>query len=62
MDKSTASGFEAEYVAEKVLDMVINEDKDLIISQFVPNLAIFLRRFAPSVYHWAMTKRAVKTA
>ncbi|XP_032513935.2 dehydrogenase/reductase SDR family protein 7-like [Danaus plexippus] len=62
MDKTTASGFEAEYVAEKVLDMVINGDKELVISQFVPNLAIFLRRFAPSVYHWAMTKRAVKTA
>ncbi|XP_021181277.3 dehydrogenase/reductase SDR family protein 7-like [Helicoverpa armigera] len=62
MDTSTAAGFSAEYTANKILDGVVNKEKDLIISQFMPSLAITLRHTAPSVYHWVMARRANKTS
>lgn len=62
MDKSTAAGFTPEYVAKKMLDMVVNEDKELVISQFMPKLAIFIRHSLPSLYFWIMARRANKTA
>ncbi|KAJ8722714.1 hypothetical protein PYW07_003894 [Mythimna separata] len=62
MDTSTAAGFTPEYTAQKILDGVVNKEKDLVISQFIPNLAITLRHSAPSLYHWVMAKRANKTA
>ncbi|XP_045785758.1 dehydrogenase/reductase SDR family protein 7-like [Maniola jurtina] len=58
MDKSTAAGFTPEYVAMKILDMVVNKDKELVISQFLPNLAVFLRHSVPSLYFWVMARRA----
>ncbi|XP_045491416.1 dehydrogenase/reductase SDR family protein 7-like [Colias croceus] len=61
MDKSTANGFEAEYVALKTVDMIINNDNETIVSQFLPRLAIFLRHAIPSLYFWIMAKRAIKT-
>ncbi|CAH0720831.1 unnamed protein product, partial [Brenthis ino] len=62
MDKSTAAGFTPEYVAKKMLDMVVNKDNELVISQFLPKLAIFIRHSLPSVYFWLMARRANKTA
>ncbi|XP_072943984.1 dehydrogenase/reductase SDR family protein 7-like [Epargyreus clarus] len=62
MDKNTAAGFSSEYVAMKILDGVVKKEKDIIISQFLPNLAIFFRHFSPSLYFWFMARRATKTA
>uniref|UniRef100_S4P9S5 Dehydrogenase/reductase SDR family protein 7-like protein n=1 Tax=Pararge aegeria TaxID=116150 RepID=S4P9S5_9NEOP len=61
MDKNTAAGFTPEYVAMKILDMVVNKNNELVISQFLPNLAIFLRHSMPSLYFWIMARRANKT-
>ncbi|KAL0842081.1 hypothetical protein ABMA28_014274 [Loxostege sticticalis] len=61
MDTSTASGFTPEYTAEKILNSVVRKENDLIVSQFVPKLAIFIRHFAPSIYHYIMKKRANPT-
>ncbi|RVE48173.1 hypothetical protein evm_007233 [Chilo suppressalis] len=61
MDKSTASGFTAEYLAERMLNSIVNKENELIVSQFIPNLAIFLRHFTPYVYFWFMGKRAMNT-
>ncbi|XP_063531138.1 dehydrogenase/reductase SDR family protein 7-like [Cydia strobilella] len=62
MDQSTAEGFSAEYVADRILDMVVSKENDLVISQFLPKVAIFLRHNMPGLYHWAMTRRATKTS
>lgn len=61
MDKSTSAGFTSEYVAIKILDMVVNKDKELVVSQFLPNLAVFLRHSMPSLYFWIMARQANKT-
>ncbi|XP_046964952.1 dehydrogenase/reductase SDR family protein 7-like [Vanessa cardui] len=62
MDSSTAAGFSAEYVAMKIVDLLVNKDKELIISQFLPNLAITIRHSMPFLYFWIMARRANKTA
>lgn len=61
MDKSTAAGFTPEFVAIKILDMVVNKENELVISQFLPKSAIFLRHSFPSIYFWLMARRANKT-
>lgn len=61
MDSATAAGFTPEYAACKMLDSIVKKDKELVISQFVPKLAVFLRHSIPSAYFWAMAKRANKT-
>lgn len=61
MDTSTAAGFTSEYAAEKMLDTIVNKENELVVSQFIPKLGIFLRHFAPSFYFWIIEKRAVKT-
>lgn len=62
MDKETAAGFTAEYVAERMLDSVVDKKAELVVSQFLPNVAIFLRHFAPKVYFYFMIRRARKTS
>ncbi|XP_026495096.1 dehydrogenase/reductase SDR family protein 7-like [Vanessa tameamea] len=62
VDSSTAAGFSAEYVAMKIVDLLVNKDKELIISQFLPNLAITIRHSMPFLYFWIMARRANKTA
>lgn len=62
MDKTTEEGFSAEYVADKTLDMVVKKDNDLVISQFLPKLAIFLRHNSPSIFYSLMYKRAKVTS
>lgn len=61
MDTSTASGFTPEYAAAKILNTIANKENELVVSQVIPKLAIFLRHFAPSIYFWLMKKRAEKT-
>lgn len=62
MDTSTAAGFTPEYTASKILDAIAEKKNELVLSQFMPNLAIFVRHVAPNVYFWLMNKRANKTS
>ncbi|XP_028157280.1 dehydrogenase/reductase SDR family protein 7-like [Ostrinia furnacalis] len=61
MDAATASGLTPQYTAEKILDSVVKKENDLVVSQFVPKFAVFIRHFAPSIYHYLMAKRAEPT-
>ncbi|XP_059054321.1 dehydrogenase/reductase SDR family protein 7-like [Achroia grisella] len=61
MDESTAAGFTPEYAAEKFLDMIVNKEKESVLSQLTPNIAIYLRHHLPSLYFFVMAKRASST-
>ncbi|KAI5637994.1 short chain dehydrogenase domain-containing protein [Phthorimaea operculella] len=61
MDPSTAAGFSPEYCAQQILDSVVLKQREIVVSQFTPKLAIFLRHAAPSIYFWIMARRANKT-
>lgn len=60
MDKNTEEGYSPEYVAEYVLKAVLKQEKDVLISDFTPKMAIYLRTLCPSLYFWLMHKRAKK--
>lgn len=60
MDASTEAGFAPEYVAEKMIDSIVDKKAELIVSQFSANVGIFLRHFAPKIYFWSMSRRANK--
>nr|XP_022905547.1 dehydrogenase/reductase SDR family protein 7-like [Onthophagus taurus] len=61
MDETTLSGYTPEYVAECILTAVVKKTKEVVISPFLPKIAIFLRRFMPHLYFVAMSRRARKT-
>lgn len=58
MDEATASGYTPEYVAQRILEAVMYEERDVTISSLGPKIAILLRTVFPSVYFYIMKKRA----
>lgn len=58
MDESTMSGYSAEYVAQRIVDAVINDEQEVIIAPFYARLAIGLRYLWPKLYFWIMKRRA----
>lgn len=60
MDANTASGYSPEYVAEKIFKAVVQYKKELVISTMLPQAAIFLRKYIPSMYFKVMDMRANK--
>lgn len=61
MDKTIQEGYHPEYVANRILKAVLKEEKDILITPFIPKAAMFLRILCPSLYFWIMQKRAKKT-
>uniref|UniRef100_A0A224XSW4 Putative 11beta-hydroxysteroid dehydrogenase type 1 n=1 Tax=Panstrongylus lignarius TaxID=156445 RepID=A0A224XSW4_9HEMI len=62
VDSTTAKGYSPEYVAEKILRAVIMEKKELIVSTFLPKMAILFRIISPSLFFyviklWAKRKK-----
>ncbi|XP_055954503.1 dehydrogenase/reductase SDR family member 7B [Patella vulgata] len=60
MDKTTENGMTPEYVAQRVLEAVMYQNNDDILSSITPKIAVYLRTIAPSVFFWLMKSRARK--
>lgn len=60
MDKATEEGYTPEFVAEKIFSAVANKQKELVVSTFLPQIAIYLRKYFPSLYFYVMERRARK--
>jgi dehydrogenase/reductase SDR family protein 7B len=60
MDANTESGYLPEYVATEIGRAVVQKKKEIVICTLVPKIAIFLRKYLPSVYFSVMVKRAKK--
>ncbi|XP_025208815.1 dehydrogenase/reductase SDR family protein 7-like [Melanaphis sacchari] len=58
MDESTMSGYSAEYVAQRIVDAVVNDEQEVIIAPLYARLAIGLRYVWPRFYFWLMKYRA----
>lgn len=61
MDATTEAGYCPEYVAEKIVKAVVEKKKEIIISSLLPKVAIFLRKYLPSLYFVVMAQRAKKS-
>ncbi|XP_037295526.1 dehydrogenase/reductase SDR family protein 7-like [Manduca sexta] len=61
MDPSTDAGFTPEYTASRILDSIVSKQNELIVSQFMPRFAIFLRHTMPAIYFRIMAKRTNRT-
>lgn len=60
MDEATENGYTSMYVAEKILDAVVAKSKEEIISPMLPKVAIFIRKYLPSLYFLIMARRFEK--
>lgn len=54
------SGYSAEYVAQRIVDAVVNDEQEVIIAPFYIRLAIGLRYVWPRFYFWIMKYKADK--
>ncbi|KZC13256.1 Dehydrogenase/reductase SDR family protein 7-like [Dufourea novaeangliae] len=61
MDKTTQEGYSPEYVAHRILEAILKDEKDVVIATLTPKLAIYLRTLCPTLYFWIMHKRAKKS-
>lgn len=60
LDKTTESGMSADFVAEKVVNAVIQVQEEVVLAPSVHKAAILLRSVLPGVYFWIMASRARK--
>lgn len=61
MDQTTESGYSPEYVAEEIVRGIVQKKKELLICPLLPTVAIYLRKYLPSVYFTIMARRAKKS-
>lgn len=60
MDKTTQEGYDPRYVADCILEAVLREKKDVLISPFIPKLVVYIRTLCPSLYFWIMQRQFEK--
>ncbi|XP_050535412.1 dehydrogenase/reductase SDR family protein 7-like [Daktulosphaira vitifoliae] len=58
MDESTMAGYSAEYVAQQIVEAVVDDEQEVIIAPLYARLAIGLRYIWPRLYFWIMKYRA----
>jgi short-subunit dehydrogenase len=57
MDANTANGMSPEYVADKIIEAVASETKEIVLGPLTHKLAILLRTLVPSLYFLIMSRR-----
>ncbi|RLU19419.1 hypothetical protein DMN91_007976 [Ooceraea biroi] len=60
MDKTTESGYQADYVAQCILKSILHQQKEITVAPLAPKAAIILRTLFPSLFFWIMQRRARK--
>ncbi|XP_075148782.1 dehydrogenase/reductase SDR family protein 7-like [Haematobia irritans] len=61
MDKATATGMSTDECANRILNSLLSNEKDVIVAQLKASAAYWLRFVCPSLYFWVMEKRALHT-
>lgn len=59
-DPNTAAGISPERASDEILKAVLQDQKDVMIAPIGIKLAPYVRTLMPSVFFWAMQRRAAK--
>ncbi|XP_038941337.1 dehydrogenase/reductase SDR family member 7B isoform X3 [Rattus norvegicus] len=60
LDKNTAQGRSAVEVAQDIFDAVGKKKKDVLLTDFLPTMAVYIRTLAPRLFFRIMASRARK--
>lgn len=60
LDKNTAQGRSAAEVAQDIIDAVGKKKKDVLLTDFLPTMAVYIRTLAPGLFFRIMASRARK--
>ncbi|XP_014790260.1 dehydrogenase/reductase SDR family protein 7-like [Octopus bimaculoides] len=60
LDNTIAKGMKAEYVAQRILDMVLWKEHDVLLGPLHHRIACYLRPIFPNIFFYIMAKRALK--
>lgn len=61
LDETTAQGFAPASVAERLLDMILKDEPEVVMADAHIRMAILMRALTPALFFWFMNKRAAKT-
>lgn len=60
LDSTTKSGYSVEYVSDRIISGMVNNDQQLVLAPLYVRLAILIRTLLPSLYRFIMNRRALK--
>lgn len=60
MDAATAGGMSSNECARRILNVVLAENKDVMICDWQAYFGYLIRFLCPKIYFWLMEKRAAK--
>ena len=60
VDETTAKGLAPEAVAERLLEMIFEEEAEVVLADTHVKLAVALRALCPALFFWFMKRRALK--
>ena len=60
LDETTAKGFAPSAVAERLVDMILKDEPEVVMADAHIRLAVVLRALAPALFFWFMKKRVEK--
>ena len=60
LDETTAKGFAPAAVAERLVDMILKDEPEVVMADAHIRLAVVLRALAPALFFWFMKKRVEK--
>lgn len=58
MDATTAQGYTPEYVARKIIEGILMEEKEVVVAKPLHRFAIYAQHFFPSLVEKLLVKRA----
>jgi dehydrogenase/reductase SDR family protein 7B len=58
MDADQAGGMLPEYVADRIMESIAFEEKEVIVDVVLHRFAIALRTLCPNLFFWLMARRA----
>ncbi|CAG9825370.1 unnamed protein product [Phaedon cochleariae] len=61
MDHTTETGYSSKFVAMQIIKAVAMKKNEVVISTLLPKMAIYLRKYLPTVYFYIMAQRAKKS-
>ena len=60
VDENTAKGYTTEAVADRLVEMILRDEPDVVMAPAYIQLAVVIRALSPALFFWLMRRKALK--
>ena len=60
IDDNTAKGFAPEEVADRLVEMILRDEPDVVMAPAYIQFAVLIRALSPAFFFWIMRRKALK--